>query len=57
MKEEAEKRMYQQYKLRLQTKKEFEGNIKHSIVGKPVELNVEKASIGNVERIRKILFE
>lgn len=34
LKEEAECRLYQQFRLRIQSKKDLEGNVKHSIVGK-----------------------
>ena len=57
LKEEAERRMYQQFRLRLSTKKEYEGNVKHSIQGRTTEVTVEKALTSNVERIKKILFE
>lgn len=56
LKEEAEMRLYHQYKIRLLTKKEIEGNIKHSIMGKPGEVNIEKSAINNVERITKMLY-
>ena len=55
LKEQAEKRLYQQYQVRLSTKKDFEGNIKHNITGKVMDLNIEKSSVSNVERIRRML--
>lgn len=55
LKEQAEKRLYQQYQLRLSTKKDHEGNIKHNITGKVFDLNIERASVSNVERIRRML--
>jgi replication factor A1 len=57
LKEEAEKRLYQQFKVRLSTRKDQEGNVKHAIVGKVLELSVERASISNVERIKRMLYE
>lgn len=48
LKEEAECRLYQQFRLRISSKKEPEGNVKHSIVGKVAEVSIERASISNV---------
>lgn len=56
MKEEAECRLYHQFKLRISSKKDTEGNVKHNIVGKVSEVNVERASINNIEKIKRALF-
>jgi hypothetical protein len=37
------------------TKRDQNGQIKHSILGKPVEVNPEKEAISNVERIIKAM--
>jgi len=41
--------------VRLSTKKDYDGNVKHNIMGKVMDLNIEKASVSNVERIRRML--
>jgi hypothetical protein len=56
LKEEAECRLYQQFRLRVSSRKEVEGNVKHSIVGKVAEVSLERASISNVEKIKKAMF-
>lgn len=40
LKEEAECRLYQQFRLRVSSRKEVEGNVKHSIVGKVAEVSL-----------------
>lgn len=48
LKEEGEKRLYQQFKGRISTKKTEDGLIRHMLLGKPYELSIEKAMTSNV---------
>jgi hypothetical protein len=50
LREEGEKRIFQEFRFRIATKREQKG-IKHTIVGKPFEINVEKTTLENLERI------
>ncbi len=50
LREEGEKRIFQEFRFRIATKREQKG-IKHTIVGKPYEINVEKTTLENLERI------
>ena len=40
LKEVAEKQFYQQFRVKVLTKKEGEGNIKHTICGKPILVTI-----------------
>lgn len=51
LKEEGEKRLYQQFKGKLVTKRAEDGNIRHTFMGKPIELTVEKAMTSNLQKI------
>ena len=48
LREQAEKKLFQQFKIRLTTKKDPEGNIKHSIVGKTMETIPERTAFNNI---------
>lgn len=52
LKDQAEKRLYHEYKIKVMTKKE-ESGLKHSIIGKVTEINLAKKARSNVERIKR----
>jgi hypothetical protein len=56
LKEEGEKRLYQQYRGKISTKRGEDGTIRHTFIGKPIELPIDKAMYSNLEKIKKALY-
>jgi len=47
--------LYQQFYIRISTKKDFDGGIKNNIVGKVPDIQTEQTSIKNIGRIKQLL--
>ena len=48
MREEAESRLYRQFRVKLSSKKELEGGVKHNIIGKVAHVNVSRQAQTNL---------
>ena len=55
LREEAESRLYRQFRVRLSSKKE-ESGVKHSIMGRVNEVNVMRQANSNVEKIKATMY-
>lgn len=56
-KEEADKRIFQrQYLVKIVSRKDGEGYVRHMVVGKPAVMEIDETMVRNVERIKKALY-
>jgi hypothetical protein len=55
-KEEADRRIFrQQYSLRIVSRKDTEGYVRHVVVGRPAVMEIDETMLRNVQRIKKAL--